>query len=102
MTVDQVADRAHRAEILRRDLLAGVTLHFVHQVDHVDAVDLQVLVQPRLRRDVGSVELEQLDQRAADALEDFIVAIACNCLARVCRHVSRVLLSLAIASAGAV
>ena len=34
----QILDRAHRSEVLGGDLAAGVLLHFIHQVDHIDAV----------------------------------------------------------------
>src|SRR3712207_5906198 len=70
---NKVVDRADRAEVIRRHLLAGVATHLVHQIDDIDAVDLQILEQPRLRLNVFAFQLEHLYERGANLFEDLIV-----------------------------
>src|SRR5690606_40449679 len=66
-------DGAHRAEVFRGHFAPDELSHFVHQVDDVDAVDLQILVQTSVERDFRRFELEQLAQRRADTLQNFVL-----------------------------
>ena len=66
---DDIAYGADRLELFGGDLLAGLALDVVDQVDGVDAVDFQVLIQIGFKADALGVEFEEFDQRIAQGLE---------------------------------
>src|SRR5690349_19658260 len=67
----EIADGAHRAEILRRHLAADDLADAVDQVDGVDAVDFEVFGESRRRRDSHGIDLEQLGKRRAQYFQNF-------------------------------
>ena len=73
--LDQVFHRAHGTEIFRRDLAARQALDAVQQVDGVDAVDLEIVVQPGLRRHPRGIEFEHLDQGVTDERQHLFLGL---------------------------
>src|SRR5690349_12434820 len=72
--VDDVADGADRLEFGGRDLPPGIALQLHHQLDGIDAVELQILEQPRRRRHLVGRRLEQLLEIEAQGREDLVLA----------------------------
>src|SRR6218665_1125192 len=71
--VDDVLQGAHGLEGLGVQLLADQRLELHDQVDRVDAVDVQVFVEPRFRMDALGLDVEGLDQDGAQAFKNVFV-----------------------------
>ena len=67
--LDHIAHGAHRLEFLGGNLLAGLALDMVDQVDGIDAVDLQVLIKVGFQADALRLQLKQFDQRLVQEYE---------------------------------
>ena len=66
------------AEIARAHPAFEDARQVVHQVDGVDAVDFEVVVEAGLGYHRRLFQLEQLDQRPADDVEDFLAGLHGN------------------------
>src|SRR5215470_6748718 len=58
----EIADGAHRAEILRRHFAADDSPHAFDEIHRIDAVDLEILPQPGIERHARGIDLEQLGE----------------------------------------
>src|SRR5579885_1339935 len=67
-----VADGTHMLEVLGADLAAGELLELDDHVHGIDAVEIQVLVEARLGRDLARLDVELLDQRVLEGFEDVL------------------------------
>src|SRR4051812_11530256 len=77
-SVHEIADGSHGAEVLRRDLLAGDAADAIDEVHRVDAVDLEILVETRRRRDPRRIDLEELGESRAQHLQNLVGAQHAN------------------------
>src|SRR5688572_2999605 len=73
--VDQILHGTHCAEIARTHPALENAGQVVDQVDGVDAVDFEVVVEARLGDDSRLLELEQLDERVADDVVNFLAGL---------------------------
>lgn len=71
--LDDVLHRAHAAEDVGLDALAGGLVELDHDVDSVDAVDVEIGVEVGLGRDGRFVNLEHLVQHIDDPHGDFVL-----------------------------
>src|SRR6185436_9166373 len=67
-----VVDGPDGAQRFLGDLASGPVLKVDDQIDRVDAVEVQVLLQQRRRRDLLGREPEGLGEQLAHALEDLV------------------------------
>ena len=66
-----VVHRAHVLELVRLDLLAGDLLQAHHQINGIDAVDVQIGVQIGLELNLLRLNLEEFFEDFAELLQDF-------------------------------
>src|SRR5262245_57471169 len=71
--VDDIAHGAHGFELSRRDAPPGIFLQLHHQVDGIDAVEVEIVEQQRLARDLRLRHLEHLVQIGPQRREDFLL-----------------------------
>src|SRR5436190_18073194 len=65
-----VVDRPDAAEFVRLDALAGHFLQLDGEVDGIDAVEIEVAVEVRFRRDARRIDLDGVGEELAQARED--------------------------------
>ena len=67
---DHIADRAYRLEFFRLDAAPGHFLQFDREVDGVDAVEIEVFEEMRVRRHALRLDREVLFEDGADAFKN--------------------------------
>src|SRR5688572_4103900 len=70
--LDEISNGAYGTKALDGDLATGLAAQAIHEVDRVNAVDLQVLGEPGVQGDAGRVELEELGERCAQLVENLV------------------------------
>src|ERR1700688_1521661 len=68
--LDDVTDGSHGFEVARLHLLAGQLLELNDEVDGVDAVEVEILEESRLERDLRERHLEELVQIARERCQN--------------------------------
>ena len=71
--IHDVLHGTHLLEGFRLQIAAEQRLELHDQVDRVDAVDVQVVLQPRGRRDAARLDLKAVLEDLDDALEKFVL-----------------------------
>src|SRR5947209_5002341 len=70
--LDDVAYRADRLELGDLNLLTGIILKLHHEIDGVDAVQVEILEEPRLERDLAVRHLESVAKIARELGENLV------------------------------
>jgi len=60
--IDDVADGTHTLEFGGRNLAAGIFLQLHHQIDRIDAVEIEVIEKPCAQGDLLRWQVEQVLQ----------------------------------------
>src|SRR5438105_3589308 len=71
--VDDILHRLDRLQLFFGDLEIDVLLEADREIDEVQAVELQVLDEPRGRDELFVLQLESVDQHVTQTLEDFVL-----------------------------
>src|SRR5262245_15778695 len=69
---DHVADGAHTPEFLRLEPAPRQLLQLHDKIDGVDAVDVEILVEARLRHNLRGSHIKQLAKADGEMLQDLL------------------------------
>ena len=70
--IDNVRDGSNALELVRLDSFASDFLQSHDEIDGVDAIEIEIFVQPRLRGDIRLLNVEEGVKFASDVIENVV------------------------------